>query len=103
MPFWGGANPLSVEVVQGFVARGSLFGCYFLDGSSGAVVVEMLSTNCADHTFILPKSIEHQGKTYEVSLIGDYAFENAPSSVEEVVVKKNVKYIGAKSFRGQKQ
>ena len=60
--------------------------------------VDLLSTTCADHTFILPKSIEHQGKTYEVSLIGDYAFENAPSSVEEVVVKKNVKYIGAKAF-----
>ncbi len=60
--------------------------------------VDLLSTTCADYTFILPKSIEHQGKTYEVSLIGDYAFENAPSSVEEVVVKKNVKYIGAKAF-----
>jgi len=60
--------------------------------------VDLLSTSCADHTFILPKSIEYQGNTYEVSLIGDYAFENAPSSVQEVVVKKNVKYIGARAF-----
>ncbi len=60
--------------------------------------VDLLSTTCSDHTFILPTSIEHQGNTYEVSLIGDYAFENAPNNVQEVVVKKNVKYIGAKAF-----
>ena len=60
--------------------------------------VDLLSTTCSDHTFILPTSIEHQGNTYEVSLIGDYAFENAPNQVQEVVVKKNVKYIGAKAF-----
>ena len=60
--------------------------------------VDLLSTACTDHTFILPQSIVHDGKTYEVSLIGDYAFENAPSSMKEVVVKRNVKYIGAKAF-----
>ena len=33
-----------------------------------------------------------------ITTIGDYAFENAPNQVQEVVVKKNVKYIGAKAF-----
>ena len=33
-----------------------------------------------------------------MSAIGDYAFENAPNSIEEVVVKTNVEYIGAKAF-----
>ena len=37
----GVANPLSVEVVQGFVARGSLVCCYFFDGGGVVVVVEM--------------------------------------------------------------
>ena len=60
--------------------------------------VDLLSTTRTDHTFILPTKIQHNGKDYEVSVIGDYAFENAPSSIEEVVVKTNVGYIGAKAF-----
>ena len=60
--------------------------------------VDLLSTTRTDHTFILPTKIQHKGKDYEVSVIGDYAFENAPSSIEEVVVKTNVEYIGAKAF-----
>ena len=47
---------------------------------------------------MLPTSIEHKGKTYKVSLIGDYAFQNVTNDVKEVVVKKNVEYIGAKAF-----
>ena len=60
--------------------------------------VYMLSTNCDVKTFILPTKILHGAKNYDVSAIGDYAFENAPNSIEEVVVKTNVKYIGAKAF-----
>lgn len=60
--------------------------------------VSLLSTARNDHTFILPTKILHGSKNYEVSIIGDYAFENAPNSIEEVVVKKNVKYIGARAF-----
>ena len=46
----------------------------------------------------MPTEVEHSGTKYAVSLIGDYAFQNAPSNVKEVVVKSNVKYIGAKAF-----
>ncbi len=60
--------------------------------------VYMLSTNRNAQTFILPTKILHGGKNYDVSAIGDYAFENAPNSIEEVVVKTNVEYIGAKAF-----
>lgn len=60
--------------------------------------VDLLSTTRNDHTFILPTEISNGSKKYEVSLIGDYAFENAPNSIKEVVVKQNVKYIGAKAF-----
>ncbi|GAB6976607.1 leucine-rich repeat domain-containing protein [Prevotella falsenii] len=60
--------------------------------------VDMLSTTRKDYTFVLPTEVKHNGKTYNVSLIGDYAFQNATKDIKEVVVKKNVKYIGAKAF-----
>ena len=60
--------------------------------------VNMLKTKREDHTFVLPTSIQKDGKTYEVNLIGDFAFENASDKIKEVVVKKNVEYIGAHAF-----
>jgi len=61
-------------------------------------VVNMLSTERADHTFVLPTSIVHDGKHYDVKLIGDYAFEGASDNIKEVVVRNNVEYIGAQAF-----
>lgn len=63
-----------------------------------ANAVDMLSTKREDHTFVLPTSIKHGDKTYKVSLIGDYAFEGVSNKVQEVVVRKDVEYIGAKAF-----
>ena len=60
--------------------------------------VNMLKTKREDHTFVLPTKIPHGGKDYEVNLIGDYAFEGVNNKIKEVVVKKNVEYIGAKAF-----
>ncbi|WP_306425393.1 leucine-rich repeat domain-containing protein [Prevotella intermedia] len=60
--------------------------------------VDMLSTKREDYTFVLPTSIKHGDKTYKVSLIGDYAFEGVSDKVQEVVVRKDVEYIGAKAF-----
>jgi len=60
--------------------------------------VDMLSTTRKDYTFVLPTSIKHGDKTYKVSLIGDYAFEGVSNKVQEVVVRKDVEYIGAKAF-----
>lgn len=60
--------------------------------------VDMLSTKREDYTFVLPTSIKHEGKDYKVSLIGDYAFEGVSEKVQEVVVRKDVEYIGAKAF-----
>lgn len=60
--------------------------------------VDMLSTKRKDHTFVLPTEITHENKKYTVSMIGDFAFQNATGDVKEVVVKKNVTYIGAKAF-----
>ena len=60
--------------------------------------VNMLKTKREDHTFVLPTEIENEGKKYAVNLIGDYAFEGVNNKIKEVVVKKNVEYIGAKAF-----
>ena len=75
----------------------------FTDGTEEYIVVSdkavnLLSTKRTDYTFVLPTDVEHNGTKYSVSLIGDYAFQNAPNNVKEVVVKSNVKYIGAKAF-----
>ena len=63
-------------------------------------VVDMLKTTSTDHTFVLPTSVKHpvSGKEYQVNLIGDYAFQNTTDKVKEVVVKKNIEYIGAQAF-----
>ena len=63
-------------------------------------VVDMLKTTSTDHTFVLPTSVKHPDKniTYSVNLIGDYAFQETTDAVKEVVVKKDIEYIGAKAF-----
>lgn len=60
--------------------------------------VDLLSTTREDHTFVLPTTVTHNSKTYTVSLIGDYAFQKVTNKVKEVVVKKDVEYVGAKAF-----
>ena len=47
---------------------------------------------------MLPTKIRFGTKSFDVSYIGDYAFENISPNVKEVVVKRNVAYIGAKAF-----
>lgn len=61
--------------------------------------VDLLDVRSTDYTFIVPETVTHAGKTYSVNLIGDYAFQNTTNAVQEVVVKKNVEYIGAKAFK----
>ena len=60
--------------------------------------VSLLATTQKVYTLVIPKNITHNSKPYAVNLIGDYAFENAPADIEEVVVTPNVKYVGAKAF-----
>lgn len=75
----------------------------FQDGTEEYIAVsdnavDLLSTTSTDHTFVLPTSVHNGGKDYNVSLIGDYAFQHVTSAMKEVVVKKDVQYIGAKAF-----
>lgn len=64
--------------------------------------VDMLKTTREDETFVFPEKVTHNGKDYVVSLIGDYAFNDASNKVKEVVVTKDVKYVGAKAFMTDK-
>ena len=61
-------------------------------------VVDLLKTTTKDHTFVLPTKVSHNGKDYQVCLIGDYAFQKVTPDVKEVVVKKDIEYIGAQAF-----
>ncbi len=64
--------------------------------------VYMLSTRSTDWTYVIPEEVTVKGdsedKTYVVSMLGDYLFEKHSDDVHEVVVTKNVGYIGARCF-----
>ncbi|WP_051076961.1 leucine-rich repeat domain-containing protein [Prevotella veroralis] len=61
--------------------------------------VDLLEVKNTDYTFVVPEKVEYKGKSYNVNMIGDYAFQKTASDVHEVIVKKNVEYIGAKAFK----
>lgn len=60
--------------------------------------VDMLSSTNTDLSYVIPATVTQDSKTYNVSLIGDYCFENASAEMNEVIVKGNVGYVGAKAF-----
>ncbi|MBP3219628.1 MAG: leucine-rich repeat domain-containing protein, partial [Prevotella sp.] len=63
--------------------------------------VDLLSVDTDDETYVLPTTIENEGKEYQVGLVGDYLFTangSQVSNVKEVVVPGNVQYIGARAF-----
>lgn len=63
--------------------------------------VDLLSVDTDDETYVLPTTVENEGKEYQVGLVGDYLFTangSQVSNVKEVVVPGNVQYIGARAF-----
>ena len=64
--------------------------------------VDMLKTTSTDETFVFPAKVTHNSKNYVVSLVGDYSFDGVSSRMKEVVVTKDVKYVGAKAFMTDK-
>lgn len=64
-----------------------------------ASTVDLLDVRSHDFSYIVPNSVTHEGKTYDVKLIGDYAFQNASSDIKEVITFENVEYIGTKAFK----
>lgn len=60
--------------------------------------VSLLSTTSKAETYVLPAAVVKDSKTYRVTMIGDYAFENASSNMREVVIKGSPEYIGTLAF-----
>ena len=62
--------------------------------------VSLLKTTSANYTLVVPATVANteDGKTYSVSMLGDYAFENASDKIKEVVLLGNINYIGACAF-----
>lgn len=96
-----------------FYQKFRVVGSSFIDGGNEYLpvsdnTVDLLAVGAEDYTFVVPTQatgnvlVNNNGatevKTYNVGLIGDYAFQNTSSEVHEVVVKNHVEYIGAKAF-----
>ena len=58
----------------------------------------LLSIQKDDETLIIPETVEADGNSYTVDLIGDYAFEDCNAAINEVVVNHPVSYVGARAF-----
>lgn len=59
--------------------------------------VMLLAANAPKHTYVVPRQT-YAGRLLNVSAIGDYAFQNNQTGIQEVVVGKHIDYIGAKAF-----
>ena len=68
----------------------------------GARIVDLLSVETNDETYVLPTSVTIDNKLYSVKLVGDYLFtatgSNVGTNVKEVVVPGEIEYIGARAF-----
>lgn len=68
--------------------------------------VSLLTTTSTAHTLVIPASVKTTingtEKTYNVNMIGDYAFEDTKPAIKEVVLKGNIIYIGSWAFNKNK-
>lgn len=62
--------------------------------------VNVLKTTSDAYTLVVPAEVTNptDNHTYTVDMIGDYAFENAPSTLKEVVLEGDIIYIGSWAF-----
>lgn len=62
--------------------------------------VNLLATTTDAYTLVVPATVtnEEDNHTYTVDMVGDYAFENAPSTLKEVVLEGDIIYIGSWAF-----
>lgn len=67
-------------------------------------MVDLVDVQDDVNTYVVPATAKNASidKEYNVALFGDYACQNAPASVKEVVMFNNVEYVGARAFRQNK-
>ena len=71
---------------------------YKLQGDEVAVVNRDYSYNSYHGTVSIPATVVHEGKTYQVTAIGDNAFRNCPQ-LEHVDLPNTIRTIGVNAFR----
>lgn len=72
---------------------------YYTEGSTNATVRECSDEGLTKTKLIIPEEVTHDGKTYKIDGIGDYAIlEN--KTVKSIIIGDNVKGIGLLSFYG---
>lgn len=74
-------------------------GEFFPMSETGANMLGSKSSTAS--TLVVPATITDPrsgGKTYNIAMIGDYAFNNAPANIKEVVLQGPIQYIGARAF-----
>lgn len=70
----------------------------YIPVSDNAVDLLDVPASLDDVTYVVPHTVSDGSIDYAVSIIGDYAFQHAPTNIKEVVLPGEVKYIGAKAF-----
>lgn len=62
--------------------------------------VDLLDIQEQHHTYVVPGTVTNPaGNDMIVALIGDYACQNTPGGIKEIVTFNNVEYIGANAFK----
>ena len=98
--FWNKAKSIN----ESFIASGSELGRveFFPMSPTDVSIVAVNNSSTSEDmtTFVVPEKVTQGGSTYNVKLIGDYAFEGSDTNIDEVVVPSSVElnYVGARAF-----
>lgn len=91
--FWGKySNKIKTSFVQDAVE--------YLPMSDNAV--NLLATTSDVHTLVIPATVKDGEDSYQVDMVGDYAFNGASDNIKEVVLEGDIYYIGSWAFNSNK-
>lgn len=93
-----GSLPLETDIVYSveLTAIASLYEFAYNDENDTATITRATGNRAF---YVLPETVEHDGKTYDVTAIGDGAFEGN-TALTTVYFAKNITTIGEGAFRG---
>ena len=72
---------------------------YRIDGNQAIVTYRDQNYNSYSGDVVIPESFEHDGVTYQVTGIGDHAFEGS-TGVSSIIIPNSVGQIGGYAFKG---
>jgi len=96
--YWKNAkdHTLSFNATSGKNSGSNVNKYDYLATSHTAVMV--LGSESTNPTAVVPASVSNGDKTYTVAMVGDYAFDHIPASVNEIVFLGPIEFIGANAF-----